>query len=149
VLRTLERRSQRKVRSMLSGLAGSRRVALLEAMSVIRGAFSGAGGQAQVSLCTVRPGDMGWVVERHGALYFREYGWNEEFDALVAGITADFIRTLDPARERCWIAESAVGRRLGCIFLVAGESGTAKLRLPLVEPEARRSEERGGGGERG
>src|SRR5205814_8876837 len=60
-----------------------------------------------------------------------------ELEALVAGITADFIRTLVPARERCGIAESAVGRRLGCIFLVAGESGTAKLRLLLVEPEAR------------
>jgi ribosomal protein S18 acetylase RimI-like enzyme len=79
---------------------------------------------------------MGWVVERHGALYFREYGWNEEFEALVAGITAEFIRKLDPARERCWIAQ-AHGRRLGCIFLVAGETGTARLRLLLVEPEAR------------
>src|SRR5207244_3741448 len=137
VFAPLERRSQRQVRSMLAGLDGSRRAALLEAMSVIRGAFSAPAGQAQVSLRTHRPGDMGWVVERHGALYFREYGWNEEFEALVAGITADFIRKLDPARERCWIAQSAAGRRLGCIFLVAGESGTAKLRLLLVEPEAR------------
>ena len=122
---------------MLSGLDGSRRAALLEAMSVIRCAFSADGGQAQVSLRTHRPGDMGWVIERHGALYFREYGWNEGFEALVAGITAEFIRKLDPARERCWIAENAAGRRLGCIFLVAGEGGSAKLRLLLVEPEAR------------
>ena len=136
VFAPLERRSQQQVRSMLSGLDGSRRQALLEAMSVIRLAFGAAGRQAQVSLRTHRPGDMGWVVERHGALYFREYGWNEEFEALVAGITAEFIRKLDPARERCWIAE-AHGRRLGCIFLVAGESGTARLRLLLVEPEAR------------
>jgi len=137
VFAPLERRSQQQVRSMLSGLDGSRRAALLEAMSVIRCAFSADGGQAQVSLRTHRPGDMGWVIERHGALYFREYGWNEEFEALVAGITAEFIRQLDPARERCWIAESAAGRRLGCIFLVAGETGTARLRLLLVEPEAR------------
>jgi DNA-binding MarR family transcriptional regulator/GNAT superfamily N-acetyltransferase len=136
VFAPLERRSQQQVRSMLSGLDGSRRQALLEAMSVIRLAFGAAGRQAQVSLRTHRPGDMGWVVERHGALYFREYGWNEEFEALVAGITAEFISKLDPARERCWIAE-AHGRRLGCIFLVAGESGTARLRLLLVEPEAR------------
>jgi len=136
VFTPLERRSQQQVRSMLSGLDGSRRQALLEAMSVIRCAFGAAGRQAQVSLRTHRPGDMGWVVERHGALYFREYGWNEEFEALVAGITAEFIGKLDPARERCWIAE-AHGRRLGCIFLVAGESGTARLRLLLVEPEAR------------
>jgi DNA-binding MarR family transcriptional regulator/ribosomal protein S18 acetylase RimI-like enzyme len=136
VFAPLERRSQQQVRSMLSELDGSRRQALLEAMSVIRLAFGAAGRQAQVSLRTHRPGDMGWVVERHGALYFREYGWNEEFEALVAGITAEFIRKLDPARERCWIAE-AHGRRLGCIFLVAGESGTARLRLLLVDPEAR------------
>jgi DNA-binding MarR family transcriptional regulator/ribosomal protein S18 acetylase RimI-like enzyme len=136
VFAPLERRSQQQVRSMLSGLDGSRRQALLEAMSVIRLAFGAAGRQAQVSLRTHRPGDMGWVVERHGALYFREYGWNEEFEALVAGITAEFIRKLDPARERCWIAE-AHGRRLGCIFLVAAESGTARLRLLLVDPEAR------------
>src|SRR5256886_7650201 len=116
---------------MLSGLDGSRRAALLEAMSVIRGAFSAPAGQAQVSLRTHRPGDMGWVVGRHGALYFREYGWNEEFEALVAGITADFIRRLEPARERCWIAQSAAGRRPGGIFLVAGASGSAQLRLPL------------------
>ena len=137
VFAPLERRSQQQVRSMLSGLDGSRRQALLEAMSVIRCAFSAAGRQqAKVSLRTHRPGDMGWVVERHGALYFREYGWNEEFEALVAGITAEFISKLDPARERCWIAE-AHGRRLGCIFLVAGETGSARLRLLLVEPEAR------------
>src|ERR1700716_1511329 len=136
VFAPLERRSQQQVRSMLSGLDGSRRQALLEAMSVIRSAFGAAGGQAQVSLRRHRSGDMGWVVERHGALYFREYGWNEEFEGLVAGIIAEFISKLDPVRERCWIAE-ARGRRLGCIFLVAGESGTARLRLLLVEPEAR------------
>jgi DNA-binding MarR family transcriptional regulator/ribosomal protein S18 acetylase RimI-like enzyme len=137
VFAPLELRSQQQVRSMLARLEGSRRQSLLEAMSVIREAFNAADAPAKVSLRTHRPGDMGWVVERHGALYFREYGWNEEFEALVAGITAEFIRKLDPARERCWIAESAAGRRLGCIFLVAGESGTAKLRLLLVEPEAR------------
>jgi len=137
VFAPLERRSQQQVRALLSRLDGSRRQALLEAMSVIRCAFGAAGRQqAKVSLRTHRPGDMGWVVERHGTLYFREYGWNEEFEALVAGITAEFIRKLDPARERCWIAQ-AHGRRLGCIFLVAGESGTARLRLLLVEPEAR------------
>jgi DNA-binding MarR family transcriptional regulator/GNAT superfamily N-acetyltransferase len=137
VFAPLERRSQQQVRAMLSGLDGSRRAALLEAMSVIGCVFRADDGQAPVSLRTHRPGDMGWVVERHGVLYFREYGWNEEFEALVAGITAEFIRKLDPARERCWIAENAAGRRLGCIFLVAGEGGSAKLRLLLVEPEAR------------
>ena len=137
VFAPLERRSQQQVRSMLSSLDGSHRRALLEAMKVIRAAFASHGLPPQVSLRTHRPGDMGWVVERHGAVYFEEYGWNEEFEALVAAIAAEFIRKLDPSRERCWIAE-ADGRRVGCIFLVAGDTpGVAKLRLLLVEPEAR------------
>jgi DNA-binding MarR family transcriptional regulator/GNAT superfamily N-acetyltransferase len=136
VLAPLEQRSQVQARRMLAGLDGASRQALLQAMSTIRSAFAGATGPAEVSLRGHRPGDMGWVVERHGVLYSQEYGWNEDFEALVAGITVEFIRNLDPARERCWIAESH-GRRLGCVFLVAGEARTAKLRLLLVEPEAR------------
>jgi DNA-binding MarR family transcriptional regulator/GNAT superfamily N-acetyltransferase len=89
-----------------------------------------------VTLRSHRPGDMGWVVQRHGEIYHQEYGWNEEFEALVAEIAAEFIRKLDVARERCWIAEHA-GRRVGCIFLVAKDAVTAKLRLLLVEPDAR------------
>lgn len=136
VFAPLERRSQQQVRAMLSELDRARRRAVVEAMSTIRTAFAPGSRVAQVTLRTHRPGDMGWVVERHGALYFEEYGWNEEFEGLVAAITAEFIRKLDPARERCWIAE-VDGRRAGCIFLVAGEAGAAKLRLLLVEPWAR------------
>jgi GNAT superfamily N-acetyltransferase len=83
-----------------------------------------------------RPGDMGWIVSRHGALYSREYGWDDRLEALTAEIVADYLRTHDPSRENCWIAERQ-GENVGCVMLVAETNDIARLRLLLVEPAAR------------
>lgn len=83
------------------------------------------------------PGDFGWVIHRQMVLYAAEYGWTQEFEGLVAGIVADFVKGFDPAREAAWMAEID-GRIVGSVFLVKGdEDATAKLRLLYVEPEAR------------
>jgi GNAT superfamily N-acetyltransferase len=84
-----------------------------------------------------RPGDLGWVVAAHGELYHREYGWDTDFEALVAGIVADFAGRTDRQRNAAWVAELD-GRRVGCVFCVADDvPGVARLRLLLVDPGAR------------
>ena len=84
------------------------------------------------------PGDLGWVVMAHGEAYAAEYGWDGDFEALVAGIVADYAAGRDPAREAAWIAELG-GRRAGCVFCVrdGDDDETAKLRILLVHPDAR------------
>ena len=83
-----------------------------------------------------RPGDMGWVVEQHGALYWDEFGWNRDFEALVAEIAAQMISTHDAAWERGWIAERD-GERVGAVFVVRKSAAEAQLRLLILTPAAR------------
>ena len=133
----LDSRSREEVAEILSELSEADQRRLLEAMRTLEGILDkGFKFSEPFFLRTHEPGDMGWVVHRHGVLYAQEYGWDERFEALVAQIVADFINNYDPAKERCWIAEME-GEILGCVFCVK-ESGTvAKLRLLLVEPKAR------------
>ncbi len=124
------------VEGMIGALSAAQREELTSAMGRVE-ALLEAPGAGEVMLRPHRVGDMGWVTQRHGELYAREYGWDERFEALVARICADFIEQFDPARERCWVAERG-GVRLGSIFLVKGDKpGEAKLRLLLLEPSAR------------
>jgi DNA-binding MarR family transcriptional regulator/N-acetylglutamate synthase-like GNAT family acetyltransferase len=133
----LDSRSREEVAEMLEGLSEGDQRRLLEAMGAIEGILQRDFKFSEpFVLRTHEPGDMGWVVQRHGVLYAREYGWDESFEALVARIVADFIDGYDPKKERCWIAEMG-GERVGCVFVVKAGGTVAKLRLLLVEPEAR------------
>ncbi len=89
-----------------------------------------------VTLRPPQPGDYGWVISRHGSVYAREYGWDVSFEALVADLVADFIRSHDPARERCWIADLG-GEPVGSIFCTRKDDETAKLRMLILDPKAR------------
>jgi len=89
-----------------------------------------------IALRGPRPGDYGWIVQRHGLLYAQEQGWDARFEGVVAGVVADFIKTFDPGREACWIAEHE-GQPVGSIMLVRETDTVGRLRLLLVEPAAR------------
>ena len=140
----LDRRSQAEVAALLETLGETQQQELLAAMARIEALLGAPARSGAFVLRAHRPGDIGWVVSRHGALYAQEYGWDLHFEALVAQIAAGFIEHFDPAREACWIAERE-GQRIGCVFLVqardeatqAVEPGTAQLRMLLVEPSAR------------
>jgi len=136
-LAPLEERARREVAALLRNLSGQQQRTLLGSMKTIEDLLgTGATRPGADLLRPPQPGDVGWVVERHGALYAEEYGWDERFEGLVARIAGEFLERHDPKREQCWIAERN-GERIGSVFLVQSSRRVAKLRLLLVEPSAR------------
>ena len=136
-VRVLERQSSKDVEAMIAELSAANRRKLVDAMKRVKGLLQLEPDEPwNWVLRDPRPGDYGWVVERHGAIYAEEYGWDATFEALVAEIVAAYIRNLKPGREGCWIAEKD-GERAGCVFLVEKSKTVGKLRLLLVEPNAR------------
>lgn len=134
--RTLDRRSAAEIATLLDGLGDDDRRRLLDALQTVRAILAGAPEPRAFVLRDPRPGDYGWVVQRHGALYAREYGFDASFEALVARVIADYANRHDPERERAWIAEAS-GRPVGAIFCMRRDERTAQLRCLLVEPSAR------------
>lgn len=133
----LESRSRAEVGALLQQIDGDRRAAVVRAMGTIEQSLEPpARKPSGFLLRSHRIGDIGWVVSRQGRAYAEEYGWDISYEALVAEICAQFVRSFDPAREHCWIAE-VDGEPVGSIFLVNGGNGVAKLRLLLVEEKAR------------
>jgi DNA-binding MarR family transcriptional regulator/GNAT superfamily N-acetyltransferase len=131
----LDGRSAEQAQALVGRLGEDDQRRLVDALATVKGLLGGEqpGG---VSLRPPRPGDLGWIVERHGALYAAEYGWDETFEALVARIVADFAAGTDPGSERAWIA-TAGGARAGSILCTRRDEATAQLRLLLVEPAFR------------
>lgn len=135
----LDRRSRAEVSAMLGALSAPDQDRLVGAMRTVESLLSEAKSQAKAPAAVLRaprPGDFGWVVQAHGELYAREYGWGERFEALVAEIVAQFVTGFDPRRSRCWIAELG-GERVGSVFVMPAPRRVAKLRLLLVDPRAR------------
>jgi DNA-binding MarR family transcriptional regulator/GNAT superfamily N-acetyltransferase len=139
-LSPLQRRAHDEVAAMLAPLGDPEQRRLVDAMQEIQtilGSPDRAEHAAQPYLLRMhQPGDMGWIVHRQAVLYHDEYGWNEEYEALIADILSRFVRRYDPRRERCWIAERG-GGIVGSVFVVARSKHIAQLRMLYVEPSAR------------
>ncbi|MDM0013589.1 bifunctional helix-turn-helix transcriptional regulator/GNAT family N-acetyltransferase [Variovorax sp. J22P168] len=139
----LQQKSRDEAAALLAPLAAPQRRQLVEAMGTVRAlldpespaAQAGPRTQAAV-LRDPAPGDIGWVVQQHGEIYAREYGWNSDFEALVADIAGQFLRKFQPDWERCWIAELN-GERVGAVFVVRKSATTAQLRMLILAPGAR------------
>ena len=132
----IDSRSRDEMAQMLAPLKHAQRGRLVSAMKTVESLLKADQTPGEIVLREHRPGDMGWVTERHAVLYYEQDGWGAGFEALCAGIVKDFLENFDAKRERCWIAERN-GERLGCVFLVKETPLVSRLRLLLVEPSAR------------
>jgi DNA-binding MarR family transcriptional regulator/GNAT superfamily N-acetyltransferase len=133
----LDRAADVQARALLEPLGAVEQARVVKAMTGVMAALKREpASPASFLMRQHAPGDIGWIIHRHAALYAAEYGWDETFEALVAEIAARFLRSRDPARERCWVAERD-GEIVGSVFLVDAGGGLAKLRLLYVEPQAR------------
>jgi len=134
----LDARASDQIRGMLGRLGGDQLERLVGAMSQIESLLEDerAAAAAEVELRAPGPGDLGWVVLRHGEMYAAEYGWGAPFERLVARVVGEFATGGEDARQRAWIA-TVDGQRAGCVFVMEGSETIAKLRLLLVEPWAR------------
>ena len=132
----LNRTSHDQVGAMLEKLPAGSEQHLIDAMATIERLIGDSAARRDAILRTHRPGDMGWVVQQHGALYAREFGWDISFEGMVADIVSQFLKNFDAVRERCWIAEID-GRQVGSVFLVKQSKDVAKLRLLIVDPAGR------------
>src|SRR5690606_17825694 len=131
----LDQRATDETRALLAEVPGAGQRRLGAAMATVQEALAGRPDGGYL-LRPLRPGDLGWVVHRHGVLYAEEYGWDTRFEGMVARIVAEYAERHDPDRERAWIAERR-GEPVGCVFCVQRDPRTAQLRLLLVEPGAR------------
>lgn len=135
----LQQKSRDDAAALLAPLGPARRRQLIEAMASIERLLAPVAANVRPRTALLRdpaPGDIGWVVQQHGEIYWREYGWNREFEALVADIAAQFIRKFQPQWDKCWIAELD-GERAGAVFVVRKSATVAQLRMLLLTPQAR------------
>ncbi|MGE3990446.1 bifunctional helix-turn-helix transcriptional regulator/GNAT family N-acetyltransferase [Pseudorhodoplanes sp.] len=134
---SLDHRSQRETGGLLKHLDEAAQARVVAAMETIEQLIeAGATAQPHCTIRSHRPGDMGWVVQRHGTLYASEYGWGTHIEAITAEIVGSFLKNFDAACEHCWIAEMD-GEIVGSVFLVKESEGVARLRLLIVDPKAR------------
>jgi DNA-binding MarR family transcriptional regulator/GNAT superfamily N-acetyltransferase len=132
----LDRRSSEQIRELLRDLSADQVAQMVESMAVVSTLIGPSRDEPQIDVRGLAAGDLGWVVKRHGEIYFDEYGWNIDFEALVARVVADYQDNLRVGRENAWVTQ-VEGARAGCVFCCERDPDTAQLRLLLVEPWAR------------